>query len=188
MPIYTASLFHPQHHHGRRVAVCRSLPPGAEVDRHLKFLAPPADLILDWNGWKQDELGSTHDRDRQYKERYWAHLVSGWDQLASYLDALPTSEVETWVTEVEPKAFCHRNLLLKLIERDWPQHLGRGGGAVVPFEIATPGIAWACKHFGLKPIFPPIVPSSPAAQSDSQESAQRANLPQLLFFPDVSNQ
>lgn len=187
MPIYAASLFESRHHHGRRVAVCRSLPKGAVVDRHLRFLAPPADLLLDWNSWKQYEAGITDDHERQYKERYWAHLLSVWDQLSRYLDGLPTDETETWLCWEKPDEFCHRNLLLKVIERDWPQHMGKGGGADVEMAIAAPGIAWACERLGLKPIYTPIVPSTPVSEATTRKNSGVQNRSQLLFFPNASN-
>ena len=69
MPIHTASLFEPQHHHGQRVAICRTLPSRAEVDRHLKFLAPPASLLWDYKQW-QTSGEVAPDRLIKYKQRY----------------------------------------------------------------------------------------------------------------------
>ena len=185
MPIYTASLFEPEHHHGRRVAICRTLPPGAEVDRHLKFLAPPANLLWDYKQWHSSgEV--TLDRLAEYKQRYWQHLLLVWDQLSEYLDGLPVNETETWLCWEAGGKFCHRNLLLKVVERDWPQHLGQGGGADVLDAIAAPGIAWACEHLKLKPIFTPIVPSTPA-NAQAQTSPKPVDRSQLLFYPDVAN-
>ena len=192
MTIYTASLFEPAHHHGRRVAVCRSLPPGAVVDRHLKFLAPPARLLWDYKQW-QSQSEVTLDRLEEYKQRYWQHLMSVWDQLFDYMEALPKQETETWLCWEAAGKFCHRNLLLKLIERDWPQQVGLGGGADVPFEVAEPGIAEACERFGLKPTFHPVVPAAPAraaahlqstaVQPDESSTARS----QLIVFPTVQS-
>lgn len=186
MPIYTASLFKPEHHHGRRVAICRTLPPGAEVDRHLKFLAPPARLLWDYKQWQASDQGVTSDRLAEYKQCYWQHLLSVRNQLCDYIDALPEHETETWLCWEAAGEFCHRNLLLKLIERDWPKQMGRGGGADVPDAIAAPGIAWVCEQLKLKPIFTPIVPSMPA-NAQAQASPKPADRSQLLFFPDVAN-
>lgn len=82
--------------------------------------------------------------------------------------------------------FCHRNLPLKVIERDWVQHMGYGTGADVPFEIAAPGTAWACKHFKLK-LIEPNQPVQTAAAYVDRSTADPVG--QLLFLPqsDVSS-
>ena len=112
-----------------------------------------------------------------------------WDQLFDYMQALPKQETETWLCWEAAGKFCHRNLLLKLIERDWPQQVGLGGGADVPFEVAEPGIAEACERFGLQPTFHPVVPAAPARVADHLQSAavqpdeSSIARSQLIVFP-----
>ena len=55
--LYAASYFEPQHHHGLKIAVSRTIPRSFKVNGSLLFLAPNSDLLNDWKAQKIDQLG-----------------------------------------------------------------------------------------------------------------------------------
>jgi hypothetical protein len=144
MPIYTASYFNTDHHHGRLVSISCSEPKGVIVHRKLDFLVPPADLHKDWENWKrsyqvksQKQKFPAKKHIEEYQERYNLHIQNNWQALADYLNSYNPFEVETWQCWEREGEFCHRNLALAVVQESWP-HLY--GGSDVPMAIASPGL------------------------------------------------
>lgn len=114
--LYTASYFEPEHHHGKLLAISRSVPRGFKVDGDLDFLAPNAQLLSLWKDNKIDEAA--------YCQCYRLQLKESWQQVSDWLKSL---DAKTTVTLLcyEPKlAFCHRNLVAKLVRKNRPDVFG----------------------------------------------------------------
>ena len=60
--LYFASFFEPQHQHGLKIAISRSIPQNFKVNGRLQFLAPSSDLLADW---KEKRINSS-----EYTQRY----------------------------------------------------------------------------------------------------------------------
>lgn len=123
--LYTASYFESAHHHGRLLAISRSIPKGFRIDDKLDFLAPNAQLLSDWKAKCIDEVA--------YCERYRLQLKQSWQQVSDWLKSF---DAQTAVTLLcyEPKgSFCHRNLVALLVGKHRPDVFG--GCDVVRMEI-----------------------------------------------------
>jgi len=114
--LYTASYFAPEHHHGRLLSISRSVPKGFKVDGLLEFLAPNAQLLSLWQAKSIDE--------DEYCKRYRLQLKESWQQVLSWLKSLDKNTTATLLC-YEPKgAFCHRNLVAKLVRKHRPEIFG----------------------------------------------------------------
>jgi uncharacterized protein YeaO (DUF488 family) len=65
--IYTASYFEPHRHHGKRLSISRSIPAGFQVEGHLEFLIPSADLLQAWKAKRINETEYTNRYREQIK-------------------------------------------------------------------------------------------------------------------------
>lgn len=110
--LYTASYFEPEHHHGRLLSISRSVPKGSKVDDKLDFLAPNTQLLNDWKAKSIDEAA--------YCERYRAQLKDSWQQVSDWLAGLDASTTATLLCYEPSGAFCHRNLVAKLVAKHRP--------------------------------------------------------------------
>lgn len=107
--LYTASYFEPVHHHGRLLSISRSIPKGFRVDDKLEFLAPNAQLLKDWKDKSIDE--------DVYCQRYRLQLKESWQQVSDWLNSLNTNTTATLLCYERSGAFCHRNLVAKLVSK-----------------------------------------------------------------------
>lgn len=114
--LYTASFLEPAHHHGLLLSVSRSIPSGFKVDGSLSLFAPSADLLVDWKAKKIDEAG--------YIERYRTQIKESWNSVKAWLDSLNSLQHTTLLCWEPKNAFCHRNLVAKLVQRYRPDCFG----------------------------------------------------------------
>ena len=122
---YTASYFQPKHHHGKLIAVSRTIPKGFRVDDRLEFLAPSQALLADW---KAENITQ-----EKYTERYREQLKTSWNQVQNWLSSLsPQENLSLLCWEAKDK-FCHRNLVALLVKRHRQECFG--GCDVVHIEM-----------------------------------------------------
>jgi len=115
--LYTASYFEPQHHHGLKIAISRTVPRGFKVDGSLLFLAPNSDLLNDWKAQKIDEAG--------YIQQYREQTKGNWGEVKAWLDKLNTKQRLTLLCCCETAgSFCHRALIAKLVKKYRPDCFG----------------------------------------------------------------
>jgi len=137
--LYTASYFEPVHHHGKKVAISRSSPKEFKADSQLDFLAPSAELLVDWKNKKIDEA--------EYTERYRGQIKQSWKQVKAWLDSLNPKEDITLLCW-EKTGFCHRNLVAKLVKHYRPDCFR--GCDVVRVEIDKCDPLWGCASLSLR--------------------------------------
>jgi uncharacterized protein YeaO (DUF488 family) len=121
MSIYAASYFEPSNHHGKLVGISRTTPKGFVVQERLSLLVPSKELLADWKAGALDEA--------QYTARYRTELQSKFPKIRYWLDAVDPAEDVTLLCWERAGEFCHRNLVLKLVERHRPECYG---GSDVP--------------------------------------------------------
>ena len=115
--LYTASYFEPQHHHGLKIAISRTVPRGFKVDGSLLFLAPNSDLLNDWKAQKIDEAG--------YIQQYREQTKGNWGEVKAWLDKLNAKQRLTLLCCCETAgSFCHRALIAKLVKKYRPDCFG----------------------------------------------------------------
>ncbi len=115
--LYTASYFEPQHHHGLKIAISRTVPRGFKVDGSLLFLAPNSDLLNDWKAQKIDEAG--------YIQQYREQTKGNWGEVKAWLDKLNAKQRLTLLCCCEKAgSFCHRALIAKLVKKYRPDCFG----------------------------------------------------------------
>jgi len=115
--LYTASYFEPQHHHGLKIAISRTVPRGFKVDGSLLFLAPNSDLLNDWKAQKIDEAG--------YIQQYREQIKDNWGEVKAWLDKLNAKQQLTLLCCCEKAdSFCHRVLIAKLVKKYRPDCFG----------------------------------------------------------------
>lgn len=109
MPIFFASYFEPQNHHGSKVSISRTAPKGFKVDSKLPIFAPNPALLRDWKKQKVSEA--------EYTQRYRTHLEQNWPKVASWLDGLSSNDTLTLLCWEQEGEFCHRNLVARVVEK-----------------------------------------------------------------------
>ncbi|MGK7876674.1 MAG: hypothetical protein AB4426_26295 [Xenococcaceae cyanobacterium] len=132
--IYTASYFESNRHHGKLLSISRSIPQGFRVDGRLEFFVPSADLLRDW---KKKRIG-----EEEYINRYREQIRANLKAIKTWLSNLDPKEDITllcWehsgIDETkkrwqetgewkEQRPFCHRNLVIKLVEKFRPDCYG----------------------------------------------------------------
>lgn len=117
--IHTGSLLEPARWFGKPVAISRSQLRGKPAHPKIKCLAPSKPL-LDW--WKKE--GEEANAWDDYKTRYWAEMKSNWSDIKEWLDSLIPQENITllcWEKDDMENFHCHRQLVMKLIERERPE-------------------------------------------------------------------
>ncbi len=114
--LYTASYFEPQHHHGLKIAISRTVPRGFKVDGSLLFLAPNSDLLNDWKAQKIDEAG--------YIQQYREQIKDNWGEVKAWLDKLNAKQQLTLLCYEKKDSFCHRALIAKLVKKYRPDCFG----------------------------------------------------------------
>lgn len=107
--LYTACYFEPGHHHGKLLSISHSLPKGFKIDGKLDFLAPNVQLLEAWKAKSIDETA--------YCERYRLQLKESWQQVSDWLNSLNTNTTATLLCYERSGAFCHRNLVAKLVAK-----------------------------------------------------------------------
>jgi hypothetical protein len=132
--LYTASYFEPQRHHGKLISISRSIPQNFRVHGRLEFFIPSTDLLRDWKVKRIDEA--------EYTNRYREQIKANLKPIKAWLERLDTREDQTllcWeksgMDETlkrwqetgkwdEERPFCHRNLVIKLVEEFRPDCYG----------------------------------------------------------------
>ncbi len=133
--IYTASYFQPKNHHGQVISISRSTPKGITVDGSLPFLAPPADLLRDWDSTKK--AGNPMPWE-EYTARYKVHFARGLAEFKTWLSTLTPDQDVTLCCWEKAGDNCHRNLVGIAVQKFAPE---LWGGADVPkVEQQTMGI------------------------------------------------
>ena len=133
--IYAASFFCPEHHHGRLVAISHSLPKGwnGKVDR-LSILAPTQRILDDY---KARRIGEA-----QYVEAYRDRLSDVWPTVKAWLNSLEPEIDQTLLCWEKPGQFCHRNLVLQMVQKHRPDcHGGADILAVQPEQMVLLEVA-----------------------------------------------
>jgi hypothetical protein len=133
--IYTASYSERNRHHGQLISISRSIPQGFRIDGRLEFFVPSADLLRDW---KEKRINSEEEYTNRYREQIRAHLKP----IKTWLENLDPRQDQTllcWersgIDETlkrwqktgqwhEKRPFCHRNLVIKLVEKFRPDCYG----------------------------------------------------------------
>jgi uncharacterized protein YeaO (DUF488 family) len=113
--LYTASFFEVDRHHGQCFSISRYAPRGYQDWPELKFLAPSAQLLSDWDAELIDE--------KEYTQRYYAELAPNFE-----------TQIKPWLLGLDPavdltlccyersnaegrKKFCHRNLVASIARK-----------------------------------------------------------------------
>ncbi|NJM67808.1 MAG: DUF488 domain-containing protein [Acaryochloris sp. RU_4_1] len=124
MPIYSASYFERQNHHGLLISISRSQPQSFQVDSRLPFLAPSQALLEDWKKTQLTEAG--------YTLRYRQQLQEAWPQVSSWLASLSLEVNCTLLCWEKKGEFCHRNLAMSMIRKHRPDCYGGRDMPVIP--------------------------------------------------------
>ncbi|MDV3002631.1 MAG: hypothetical protein N5P05_004286 (plasmid) [Chroococcopsis gigantea SAG 12.99] len=132
--IYSASYFESQRHHGQLISISRSIPKGFRVNGTLNFFVPSADLLKDWKEKLIDEEAYTARYREQIKANF--KIIKGWlSELKPEKDATllcwERSGAEETIKTLEEtgrwqktQPFCHRNLVIKLVQKYRPDCYG----------------------------------------------------------------
>lgn len=108
--IYTASYFHPEHHHGKLVSVSRSNPKEFVRIPRLDFFAPSKDL-LSW--WKKSSQADGDWED--YQSAFFDELDANFQQIDDWIEKAPVQHDITLLCWEHPGDRCHRNDVGQLI-------------------------------------------------------------------------
>lgn len=122
--LYFASYFHANHQHGLKLSISRSIPKDFKTDGRLEFLIPNSELLA---AWKEKRVGEA-----AYTQRYREQLKQSWTEVRNWLNSLDSQFNETLLCWEKPNAFCHRNLVAKLVQKHRPDCYG--GCDVVRYE------------------------------------------------------
>ncbi|WP_013320678.1 hypothetical protein [Gloeothece verrucosa] len=132
--IYTASYFEPHRHHGQLFSISRSIPHNFRVDGRLEFFVPSADLLQDW---KQKRIN-----EEEYTSRYREEVKANFPVIKVWLANLDPKKHITllcWERSGMDEAlkhwektgkwkherpFCHRNLVIKIVQKFRPDCYG----------------------------------------------------------------
>lgn len=141
--IYTASYFHPEHRHGQALSISRSMPKGAKVDDEIDCFKPSKDLLKWW-----EHTGEALKDWKTYTQKYFEEIdkeaVEQW--LTPFSNRLQRPDFDmTLLCWEEPGDHCHRNLVLKAIQKRLPW---LAGGADVPLLKVGDLVDWPSQDGG----------------------------------------
>ncbi len=125
--IYTASYFQKENHHGKLVPISRTVPKGFSTKDSLSFFIPSSNLLKDWKA-------KTITKD-EYIARFREEIRIVLPEIKQWLKSLKPTENLTllcWEKTTDKNYFCHRDLIIKFIERDRPDCLG---GCDIPNKV-----------------------------------------------------
>ena len=114
--IYTASYFQKERHYGKKFSISRSEPKGISIDGKLEMFVPDGSILADYKKRKIDEKG--------YIDRYREQMQRNLPQIKAWLQQLKPEEDVTLMCWERPGQFCHRNLVIKFVERYRPDCYG----------------------------------------------------------------
>ncbi len=114
--IYTASYFQPENHHGKLLSISKSEPRRFQVDGKLYFFAPSEGLLLDYKAKKIDN--------ESYTDQYRKQMRLVLSQIGDWLRSLKPEEDITLLCWEKKGYFCHRNLVIKFVEKYRPDCFG----------------------------------------------------------------
>ncbi|MDV3001013.1 MAG: hypothetical protein N5P05_002619 [Chroococcopsis gigantea SAG 12.99] len=125
--IYSACYFENERHHGRLLSISRSVPDGFRVDGTLDFFVPSADLLRAWKQKLIDEDGYTARYREQIKANF--KIIKAWlSELKPEKDATLLCWERSGKDEgnqgEKTQPFCHRNLVMKLVQKYRPDCFG----------------------------------------------------------------
>ena len=113
--IYTASYFTPEHHHGLKISISRSEPKNIVVLGYLNMFAPSLALL---NQWKKGMS------EQEYIDIYREEMRRKWYHIDFWLTRLKPEEDQTLLCWEKKGQFCHRNLVIKFVEKYRPDCYG----------------------------------------------------------------
>jgi len=125
--IYTASFFQTENHHGKLVPISRTVPKGFSTKDSLSFFIPSSNLLKDWKA-------KTITKD-EYITRFREEIRIVFPEIKQWLKSLKPTENLTllcWEKTTDKNYFCHRDLIIKFIERDRPDCFG---GCDIPNKV-----------------------------------------------------
>jgi uncharacterized protein YeaO (DUF488 family) len=114
--IYTASYFQKENHHGKLVSVSRTIPKIFSTMETLNFFTPSSFLLKDW----KDGVITKE----QYIARFRKEIRGNLPKITEWVNKLDPSVDLTLLCWEKAGEFCHRNLIIKFIERDRPDCYG----------------------------------------------------------------
>ena len=115
--IYTASYFETSHHHGELFSISRSNPPGFQSIGKLPFFIPNSREIITLSKKEKDYQAN-------YINLYRNLCRKRRQQIANWLDQLDPNQDQTLLCWEHKGSFCHRNLVIKFVQRDRPDCYG----------------------------------------------------------------
>lgn len=116
MSVYSASYFEPQNHCGSLLSISRSVPKAFRIDGKLSFFMPSQGLLQDW---KQQLISET-----EYTKRFRDEINVNWPDVLIWLNKLEASSDLTLLCWERAGKFCHRNLVMRLLEKHRPDCFG----------------------------------------------------------------
>jgi hypothetical protein len=169
--IYSASYFESPRHHGQLLSISRSVPDGFRVDGTLDFFVPSADLLKAWKKKLIDEDG--------YTARYREQIKANFNPIKAWLSELKPQKDATLMCwersgaeeRISPRPFCHRNLVMKIVQKYRPDCYGGSDVINLPMPICAkcrteviPALIWEgfddrhyctnCKVWTLDVVYP----------------------------------
>lgn len=122
--LYFASYFYPNHQHGLKLSISRSIPKDFKVNGSLQFLIPHSELLADWKAKRVNAA--------EYTQRYREQIKHSWSKVNDWLNSLESQPTATLLCWEKPGDFCHRQLVSKLVQKRRPDCFG--GCDVVRYE------------------------------------------------------
>ena len=114
--IYTASYSESQNHHGKLVPISRGTYKNVSTKNALPFFMPSSNLLKDWKAKKLTK--------EQYINIFREEMRANLPQIKEWLNSLDPKEDQTLVCYEKAGEFCHRNLIIKFVQRDRPDCFG----------------------------------------------------------------
>ena len=114
--IYTACYHWRNHHHGLKISISQTIPEGFKVDGSLSFFKPSAYLL---NAFKKKTINQDG-----YIDRFREEIRQNLPHIKLWMTTIKPEEDMTLLCHEPPGQFCHRNLILKLVEKYRPDCLG----------------------------------------------------------------
>ena len=125
--IYTASYFETANHYGKLVPISKTVPKGFSTKNRLEFFIPSSALLKDWKAKRISK--------QQYIERFREEIRANLPSIKEWLKTLNPKEDMTLLCHektTDKNYFCHRDLVMKFVERDRPDCFG---GCDIPNKV-----------------------------------------------------
>ncbi|MBD2019399.1 DUF488 family protein [Leptolyngbya sp. FACHB-36] len=126
MAIYTASYFAPDTHHGKLIAISRSLPADGPIAERLDLFAPTVDLLKFWKHSAQDDAAWV-----EYEAWFWSLMGDRKPEILEWLHRVSADEDMTLLCWEKTDDRCHRRLVGRLIQKRRSELWGGESVAIV---------------------------------------------------------